>query len=604
MSRLRRGWLAFLLLTGSVAAQDAPPDLPYSVRVLPSGDAALDALLEGASPLRRLAERAPTDAEGVAARVAQEAERLRPAFESQGFWAGRARVALAGDPPEAPPPDAARLAAAPRPVLLEIRPEPGPRYHLRRVETQGATPIPLAPGAPARADTVLDAEAAALAAWRAEGRPLARVDRAVTVDHGAQAMDVTWQATPGPVADFAPVRIEGAERVRPEVARRVAAVRLDGQRYSEQALARARTDLLALGAFGAVRVETGTALDAQGRLPVTLHVTERPFRAFGATAAYETNFGAALGLHWEHRNLFGGAERLRVELEASRLGAALDRTNARLAATYREPIPFGFSGTLVAQVALLRQRLDSFDRDAVTFSLQYERRLSPEWVVAAGPVAEIGRSGPPGGPLADEQVAGFATQARYDGTDSLLDPRRGLRGQVSITPSYAFSGGKPYLALRGQLSGYWDVLGSGQTILAGRLALGSLLNARAEEVPQSQRFFAGGGGSVRGFDFQSIGPKDANGRPIGGASLLEGSIEIRQRIPGWLGGNLGAVAFVDAGAVGERSFAPVDAVRVGVGVGVRYHTPFGPIRADVAVPVIRQPGSGNFGIYIGIGHAF
>jgi translocation and assembly module TamA len=61
---------------------------------------------------------------------------------------------------------------------------------------------------------------------------------------------------------------------------------------------------------------------------------------------------------------------------------------------------------------------------------------------------------------------------------------------------------------------------------------------------------------------------------------------------------------VDAGAVGERSFAPVDAVRVGVGVGVRYHTPFGPIRADVAVPVIRQPGSGNFGIYIGIGHAF
>ncbi len=602
---VRLAWLlGALAVLAPAMSQEPPSDIPHSVRVVPSGDAGLDRLLEGASPLRRLAERAPTDAAGIAARIAQEPARLLPAFEAEGYWAGRARVALAGDPPGAPPPDAGRIAAAPRPVALEIRPEPGPRYRFRRVETQGAAPIVLPVGEPARAEAVLEAEAAQLDAWREAGRPLARVERQVTVDHATQSMDVTWLAAPGPIARFAEPQVAGSVNVRADVPLRVAAARLAGFRYSPRAIAAARGDILALGPFASVRTEEGTELDANGELPVTLHLTERPFRAFTATAAFETNFGAAIGLGWEHRNLFGGAERLRLEAEASRLGSALDRTNARAAATYRKPLPWGTSGTLVAQIAALRQRLDSFDRDAVTFSLLYEQRVRQNWVLGAGPLAEIGRSGPPGGPLRSEQVAGFAMQARYDGTDSLLDPRRGLRFQGSVTPSYSIDRGQPYVPLRLVLSGYWDVSGAGRTILAARGALGSLLNARAEDVPLAQRFFAGGGGSVRGFDFQSIGPRDARGRPAGGASLLEASLEIRQRIPGILGGNLGAVAFVDAGAVGLQAFAPTDAIRVGVGAGVRYYTAFGPIRADFAVPVVRQPGSSGFGIYVGIGHAF
>jgi len=585
--------------TPAAAAQ--PATIPYRASLVPTGVAQLDSLLRAASPLIRLEERAPTDALGLVARIGAEPERLRPAFESEGFWAGTATVALAGAPPGSPPPTAAELAAAPTPVQLEIRPDPGPRYTLRRIVTEGAaTPIPLEPGQPARAEAVLEAERQALLAWRAEGRPLAQVSRRVTVDHAARAMDVVFAAAPGPRARFAPPTVEGTLAVNPEVARRIAEIRLNSWYYSPDLVARARADLLALGPFSSVRAEEGTALTGDGRFPVRFHLTERPFRALSASAAYETNFGLALTGAWEHRNLLGGAERLRVEAEISRLGEEFDRTNARVGLTYRDPLPFGWPGTAIYSLAGLRERLDSYDRDAITASLLYEQRFGRYWTVGAGPTGEIGRTGLPSGPLRPNNLVGFTTQARYDNTNSRLDPTRGWRLRFDVTPTYSFSRTQVYVPVRATASTYIDVQGEGRTVLALRGSLGSLLNAQAEDVPQAQRFFAGGGGSVRGYGFQTIGPRDARGRPQGGASIIEGSIELRQRF----GRNFGGVAFLDAGGVGTEPFNPTDALRVGAGVGVRYYTAFGPVRADVALPLVNQPGSNSFGLYIGIGHAF
>lgn len=584
----------FLLLPAAAPAQQEPATLPYTVTIARSGDAALDALLRDNSGLIALRDAAPTDAEGILSRIRIEAEKLRPAFESEGYWAGgisiTASVAL----------EPAAMAAAPRPLALDIHPTPGPRYMLRRVETQGGPPIPLRPDQPARAQAVLDAEAAALAALRRDGRPLARITREVTVDHAARAMDVRFTSTPGPQAGFADPAVTGTERVDPEVVRRVAALRLAEGAYSPDRLARARADVSALGPFASVRLQTGEALDADGRLPVTIAVRERAFRAISASAAYETNFGAALRLAWEHRNLLGGAQNLRVELEASRLGSDLDRTNARAAVIYRQPLPLGRDGSLVTQFTALRERLDSYDRDALLLSALYERRLSQRWTVASGPSAEFGHTGAPGGRLSAYQVAGWVVQARYDSSDSPLDPRRGIRASASLMPSYAFSESTAYLPLRLAATTYVDLSGDGRSILAMRGTLGSLINAQADAVPRAQRFYAGGGGSVRGYDFQSIGPRDARGKPSGGASLIEASMEFRQRI----GASWGAVGFVDAGAVGTRAFAPTDELRVGAGLGIRYYTAIGPVRADVAVPLVRQQGSGAFGLYIGLGHAY
>jgi translocation and assembly module TamA len=289
--------------------------------------------------------------------------------------------------------------------------------------------------------------------------------------------------------------------------------------------------------------------------------------------------------------VLGGAENLRVEGEVSRIGSDLDRMNARAAIIWRQPLPLGYVGSAVGSISFVRERLDSYDRDAAIFSLLYERRLSDRWTLSTGPVGEVGQSAPSGETLQPYQIAGFTGQLRYDSTD---------RAVGSITPSYAFTESQVFMPLRIAGSTYFDLSGGGRTILAMRGAFGSLLNATAATVPPSSRFYAGGGGSVRGYDYQSIGPRDANGKPSGGASLLEGSIELRQRF----GSSYGAVAFVDAGAVGTNAGAPTDEVRVGAGVGARYYTPIGPIRADVAIPLIRQQGSGSFGFYIGIGHAF
>ena len=562
-------------------ADAAPAAEPYRARIAETGDAALDALLRATSNLMALQDVAPTDAEGLAARIAAEPERLRPVLDSQGYWAGRIAITREGE-------------------AVEIQVTPGPRYRLRQITTEGGPAPALTPGAPARADDVLAAEAALLAQLRDAAHPLARITRQVSVDHSAQAMDIAFTVTPGPRAVFAMPQVTGTERVNPDVVRRVAALRLAEQSYSPQRLARARADVAALGPFASVRIETGTALDAAGRLPVTVQLRERPFRVLSATAAYETNFGASLRLGWQHRNLLGGAENLRVELEASRIGTDPNLLNARAAVIWRQPVPFGWDGTLVGGPSLVRDRLESYDRDAFVFNLAYERRLSERWTLSTGPIAEIGQSGEPGGRLSPYQLAGWAIQARYDSTQSLLDPRGGIRAAGGITPSYAFQDSTAYLPLRLSGSTYLDVTGDGRSILAMRGAFGSLVNATAANVPPSQRFYAGGGGSVRGYDFQSIGPRTSRGKPAGGASLLEGSLEWRQRF----GESFGGVIFADVGAVGTQSFAPTDEWRIGAGVGFRYYTAIGPIRADIAVPLVRQQGSGSFGFYIGIGQSF
>ena len=178
--------------------------------------------------------------------------------------------------------------------------------------------------------------------------------------------------------------------------------------------------------------------------------------------------------------------------------------------------------------------------------------------------------------------------------------RKGYRVSGTLTPSWSFSDSAAFAPLRVTGSTYWDVLGDRRSILAVRGTIGSLLGGDQANVPRHQRFYAGGGGSVRGYDYQSIGPRDQFNRPNGGASLVEASLEWRQRV--W--GDIGAVAFVDAGSVGTGSAPDTANLRVGAGAGLRYYTPIGPVRVDVALPLVKQRDNSAFGLYVGIGQAF
>ena len=160
------------------------------------------------------------------------------------------------------------------------------------------------------------------------------------------------------------------------------------------------------------------------------------------------------------------------------------------------------------------------------------------------------------------------------------------------------AGVKPYARATGQVTGYYPIGRS--FVLAGRALVSAIAGVSdIADIAPSRRIYAGGGGSVRGFGYQQLGPKDAQNNPIGGLTATEFAVEMRYRF-----GNFGIVPFFDGGRVGETSTPGIGGMRYGAGIGGRYYTNFGPMRIDVATPIDRQPGESRIALYISIGQAF
>jgi translocation and assembly module TamA len=191
---------------------------------------------------------------------------------------------------------------------------------------------------------------------------------------------------------------------------------------------------------------------------------------------------------------------------------------------------------------------------------------------------------------------------KYDNTNSLLDPTQGMRAAATVTPTQSLAGPGTTAFVLMQLAGsaYLDLGEPGRSVLALRGLIGDEEGASQFELPPNKRFYAGGSGTVRGYKYQSIGPQFPNNKPQGGTAVVAGTVEYRQRILD----QYGAVAFVDAGQASADGPPFAGTLRFGAGLGARYYTSIGPIRLDVAVPLNRQPGSGSFELYIGIGQAF
>ncbi len=195
-------------------------------------------------------------------------------------------------------------------------------------------------------------------------------------------------------------------------------------------------------------------------------------------------------------------------------------------------------------------------------------------------------------------IAGLTGRVGLDTSDDLLDPTDGFRLTATVEPEASLEDGfAPYV--RTQLDGSAYLSLGESAVLAGRVRLGSIQGAERLDIAPSRRFYAGGGGSVRGFGYQELGPKDPNGDPIGGRSLNEAAVEMRYRF-----GDYGVVAFVDAGQVYESSLPKFSDLRFGAGIGGRFYTNFGPLRVDVATPLDRREGEGWISVYVSIGQAF
>lgn len=597
-----------------------------------STDPAVLAAVRDVSVLHRLRNEPPQDGDELVRRAEADLPRIIDALWGSGYYAAEVAIVVAGQiiRLDRPVPASARAAInslrGRALVAVTVAVQPGPLYRFGRVAVLDrhtdqpfdpailpARVVALAPGDPARTADVLQAAAAVADHFRDRSHPFVKVSRrAPLIDHAARTVDLTLLVDPGTRAGLGAIGVSGTQAVDPAVIRSFIYAR-PGDPYSRRALTDIRRSVTRIEALGGARVREGEALDATGGVPVDVEVSERPPRVLGGSVRYSTVDGPALKAYWAHRNLFGGAERLRFDADLFYFtgqqpwaplpapGFNAGNLGGRLALSFLKPALGGTRNDFLFDAYGQRELTERYTSNLFNATAAIRHRFTDFFNVRVGVEAEVGRSTDALGRY-DYGLLGLPVAASYDTTDRPLDPTRGVRVTASITPYLGF-GDAPGLFTIGrvQASAYFALDDEARTILAGRVAFGSILGGSLAAIPAARRFYAGGGGSVRGFEYKSLGPRNLLGDVTGGMSLFEASIEARVRLTE----TIGIVPFFDmgqayAGAVPDGS-APL---RYAAGLGLRYYTAVGPIRFDVAVPLARRPGEKPYAFYVSIGQAF
>jgi translocation and assembly module TamA len=596
--------LAMILL--AVPALAADPQ-PYTVELVPTRQTSLDAVLHDASSLISLQKKAPVGGFALVQRANGDLTRFQTVLHSFGYYKAEVTLTIGGHRLDDPTlTDVIGNAPTKPPLPVKVSFALGPQFHLGRIAVHGTLPpgaetaIGLKPGQPAIAADVVGAQARLLASIRDSGHPLAKVEMPPAIVHLAQnTLDVELNVSTGPRATFGPIAIQGLKHTNESYVRQRLMLR-QGELFSQAAITRAQQDLVSLGLFSVVRIEPAGQLDANGQLPLTIDISERPLRAVDAGIAYSTDLGVNVNVGWHHRNLFGNGEQLNLTAQTNLGGNAQIAPGYLFGAQFIKPDFLARDQSLELSVDALKQALQAYDQQALIEKAALNRKLSPRWTVSygiTGEQEEITQEGVE----RHYNLIGLPLTAKYDSTTNLLNPTSGVRGLLSVTPTGALGSTESgFVIMEASGSTYFDFGTKGSSVLALRALVGEVPGTNLFALPPDQRFYAGGSATVRGFRYQSIGPQFADGNPTGGTAIAAGTVELRQRIIG----NFGAVAFVDAGQVTANGAPFSSDWRIGTGVGVRYYTSIGPIRLDFAVPVNREPHGDAFEVYIGIGQAF
>lgn len=501
-------------------------------------------------------------------------------------------------------------------VPVSIVATPGDRYKLGTVTITGLAPEPyglahgalrLQTGDPIVAAKIEDAEARISLRLPEQGFPFVKVgQRDILLDDATHVGDYTLPVESGPKSRFGHLRTEGDTvfaldhlnvfpRFKP------------GELYDSRKVDDLRQALIGTGLLSTVSVEPVQTdeIDPDGTQAVDLLVRQAwgKARTLSASGGYGTGEGIKLTGAWENRNFFAP--------EGALILSAIAGTQQQsVAATFRRSNAGKRDRTFQTSATISRQRFDAYNAETATLAASMSRQSTPiwqkKWTYSIGTELTATRETPfdPTDltrPRSTYFIAALPLQIGYDRSNSLLDPTKGFRvsGQVSPEAQKQSGGGfDTYVRMLAETSGYYPVMGK-TLVLAARARVGSIVGAARDDIAPSRRLYSGGGGSVRGFGYQQLGPKDDNNDPIGGRSLTEFAVEARYRF-----GNYGIVPFFDAGRVGTSSTPSIRGMRYGVGIGARYYTNFGPFRLDVATPLGREKGESKVAVYISIGQAF
>lgn len=606
MRRWMRPLFCFCLILTGATARAADP-VKYNVEFKPSGDSALDDLLKQTSSLTALQSKLPPAPFALIGRARADEAQFITVLHSLGYDAGSTVITIDGMQLDDPAllehlnqePDS-------KTSVVEVKTQKGPLFTLGQVNITGLPPgfkarPGIKAGQTALAAPILNASGKLTGDLRNAGYAFAKVgDAYASANMTTHKLDVTYNVTAGPHVDIGPISFSGLKRTDPDFLRRHIEL-APGQPYSDTALQDARDSLLGLGVFSSVTPDPATQPVA-GQVPIDFHMTEQKRHAVSLSGAYSTDSGFTIGTSWKDRNLFGRAETLTLSVAANGLGGTgTTAPGYDLKAVFTKPDYYAHAQTLTLSAEALKESLTAYDRTGIILTGSLSRPITSTTNISFGPSFTSERVDQEG-VSRTYVLAQFPVSFLWNTTNSLLEPTRGHSLALLLNPTMPVIGTshRPFVILQATGSTYIPVERHAWGVIALHGVVGSIQGTPQFDVPPDQRFYGGGSGTARGFTYQTIGPLFADDNPQGGRALDAINLEFRQHITK----TIGIVPFVDAAQVSAGSVPFKGKIRVGYGLGFRYYTSIGPIRADIAFPVNRTAGSGAFALYLGLGEAF
>ncbi|WP_010138778.1 autotransporter assembly complex protein TamA [Oceanicola sp. S124] len=576
-----------------------PLGLDAAEVTLRAGDSDLEKSLRAASLSVSAQADGTNDAQELIAAAQADYRRLLAALYEDGYFSGAISIRLDGR-------EASAVSALDRNAQvnrIDIEVTPGPRFTFGEARVaplpQGVTPPEgFATGAPAGTVVMRQAAEAGRTAWAERGHAKARVSgQQITANHADQRVDAAFAITPGPRLTFGAVSLSESSRqsaVRPERIRQIAGIP-EGEVYAPSEIDRAETRLRQAGAFASAVVSEAEEIGLNDTLPTTIEVQDAKPRRLGAGAEYSTTDGLTLTGYWMHRNLRGGAERLRFDAEIAGLGGGTGGIDYALSTSYTYPAFRDADNSLVFGLGLSREDEPTYIADIAEVNVGVDRYITETLSGDLDLGLRVSRTDDASG-TRDFTHLTLNSGLTWDNRDNATNPADGAYAEVSLMPFLGLAGTESGVRATADLRGYRG-FADDRFVLAGRLQLGVLAGPSIAQTPADWLFWSGGGDTVRGQGYQSLGV-GSGATATGGQGFAAISTELRALISD----NWGAAAFVDYGYVSADPDFAGGEWHGGAGVGVRYYTSIGPIRADIAVPVTGSTDSVS--VYVGIGQSF
>ena len=565
-------------------------------------DDALAKSLRGASLVRGVAATADADALDIFAAARADYARLVAELYDQGFYSATVSILLDGR-------EAARIAPMDAPAQVsrvEVTIDPGPVFHFSQASIAplaGQTDLPTGFRVPeiAHAGMISKAAQAGVDAWRDVGHAKARVARQqIVADHRQATLAADLTLDPGPVADFGTLSMQGNTRLRTDRLAEIAGYPT-GKRFSPERFEAVRNRLRRTGIFSSVTLTEAETLREGNLLDSSLTVIEAKPRRIGFGGEISSTDGATVSGYWLHRNLFGGGERLRFDAEVAGIGGSTGGTDYSLATRLDRPATFTPDTSAFILASLTQKHEEDYDNRAFTLGLGLSHVFNDRLSGEAGVGTEWSQVTDATG-REIFRVVTLPLALTWDNRDTPADATRGYYAKMDLMPFVGFSGTGSGARFLGDFRAYRGLGQSGRFVLAGRAQVGGIFGADLSETPRDYLFYSGGGGTVRGQPYQSLGVSvlRMGTQRTGGSRFVGLSTEMRAGVTE----NIGVVAFYDTAFVGADGFFDnAGSWHAGAGLGLRYRTPIGPIRLDIGAPV-RGSKAGGAQIYLGIGQAF